>query len=179
MKSVLRNTAAGLALATVGFASSASAATTDNAQVTAEILSTLSILAVSGDSVLDFGQIADAGLTGNSTVAVSAAGVRSCGANLACSGTVNAPSFTVAGLAGSVVAVTLPTSAVLTLPPGPVPAGMDSDLSVGSFTTNLAANPVTLATGTTTFSMGGTLTVSPLQAPGTYTGTVAVSVAYN
>jgi hypothetical protein len=107
MKSVLRYTAAGVALATFGFASAASAAT-DDAQVTAEILSTLQIVAVTGDDTLDFGQIADAGLTGTSTVAVSAAGVRSCGSNLACSGTVNAPSFTITGLTGSAVAVSFP-----------------------------------------------------------------------
>ena len=181
MKSILRYTAAGLALATVGLASNASAATTDNASVTAEILSTLKIVAVTGDTVLNFGEIADAGLTGNSTVVVTPAGALTCGANLACTGTAASPSFTITGLGGSVVAVTLPTSASLTLPVGTiVPSGFDSDLLVNAFTSDLAANPVTLpAAGAVTFGMGGTLTVSPLQTPGTYSGTVAVSVAYN
>jgi len=178
MKSVLRYTAAGVALATFGFASAASAAT-DDAQVTAEILSTLQIVAVTGDDTLDFGQIADAGLTGTSTVAVSAAGVRSCGSNLACSGTVNAPSFTITGLTGSAVAVSFPApTATLTLS-GVAPSGMSGSMSVGTFNTDLASNPLTLTTGTATFAVGGTLTVNPLQAPGIYTGSVNVQVLYN
>jgi len=181
MKSILRYTAAGLALATVGFASNASAATTDNASVTAEILSTLKIVAVTGDTVLNFGEIADAGLTGNSTVVVTPLGVLTCGANLACTGVSASPSFTITGLGSSVVAVSIPAAATLTLPVGTIiPTGFDSDLTVNAFTTDLAANPVTLpAAGSVTFNLGGTLTVSKLQTPGTYTGSVPVSVAYN
>jgi len=180
MKSVLRYTAAGLALATVGFASSASAATFDDAQVQAEILSTLRIVAVTGDSVLDFGQIApNAGMTGTSTVTIAAAtGAATCGATLTCSGTTNAPSFTVTGLSGSTVAVSIPASTLLT-GPAVVPAGMVGTMTVGTFTTNLAANPVVLTTGSATFNLGGTLTVAANQVPGVYTGSVTVSVAYN
>ena len=90
--SMLRYTAAGVALATFGLASAAQAAT-DTADVTAEILSTLQVVAVAGDDTLDFGDIADNGLTVPSTVDVSPAGVRTCGASLICSGTVAAPSF--------------------------------------------------------------------------------------
>ena len=61
MKSVLRYTAAGVALATFGFASAASAAT-DDAQVTAQILSTLAVNDVVGDNILNFGTVLDAGL---------------------------------------------------------------------------------------------------------------------
>jgi hypothetical protein len=178
MKSVLRYTAAGVALATFGFASAASAAT-DDAQVTAEILSTLQIVAVSGDDTLDFGQIADAGLVGTSTVAVSAAGVRTCGGNLTCSGTVNAPSFNITGLTGSSVAVSFPSASITLTLAGAPPSGMSGTMSVGSFTTDLAANPFTLVAGNNPFAVGGTLTVSPLQAPGIYTGAVTVEVLYN
>lgn len=176
MKSVLHYAAAGVALATLGFASAAQAATA-NADATAEILSTLQITAVSTDRTLDFGDIADSGLTGPSTVAVSAAGVRTCGANLTCSGTVEAPTFNVTGLVGSQVAVTFPAATTALTYAGVVPTGMTGTMSVGSFTTS--ASSLTLAAGNNPFTIGGTLTVNQLQAPGVYTGTVAVEVQYN
>ena len=52
-------------------------------------------------------------------------------------------------------------------------------MTAGSFVTDAASNQVTLAGGTADFSVGGTLTVHPNMAPGVYTGTLTVSVAYN
>ena len=164
--------------ASLGVASSASAATDATATVTAEILSTLAITVDPADNTLNFGSIADQGVVGSSTVVVSAAGARTCGANLACSGAFNAPTFNIVGLTGSSVAVSLPASSILTYA-GVVPTGMDSDLTVSTFTTNLPLNQMTLASGLNPFTVGGTLTVSPLQAPGVYTGAVMVSVQYN
>lgn len=178
MQSILRSTAAGLAIASLGIASAASAAT-DTADVTAEILSTLAITAVTGDDTLDFGQIADAGLAGTSTVIVSAAGVRTCGANLTCSGTVDAPTFDVTGLTGAQVAVSFPAASVPLTYSGTVPTGMTGTMTVSDFTTSLPGDQVTLVAGVNPFSIGGTLTVNPLQAPGVYTGAVTVEVQYN
>lgn len=176
MKSVLRYTAAGLALATVGFASNASAAT-GSAQATAEILSNLTVTANVGDAVLNFGSINAGTLAADSTVVVSPADARTCGANLTCSGTAAAPTFTVTGFANQTVAVTFPASQVtLSRAAGPL-GGMEDEMEVGSFTTS--ANTVTLTAGSGTFSIGGTLTVHPLQAPGVYTGAVSVQVEYN
>ena len=39
--------------------------------------------------------------------------------------------------------------------------------------------PINLVAGNNPFTIGGTLTVNPMQAPGVYTGTVAVEVQYN
>jgi hypothetical protein len=176
MKSVLRYTAAGVALATFGFASAAQAATA-NADATAEILSTLQVTVVPTDRTLDFGDIADNGLVGTSTVTVSELGVRTCGANLTCSGTVEAPTFNVVGLVGSQVAVTFPSATAPLTYAGVVPSGMTGSMTVGTFTTSAAT--LNLVAGNNPFTIGGTLTVNPLQAPGVYTGTVAVEVQYN
>ena len=179
MNSIIRKAALGAAIASLGVASSASAATTATANATAEILSTLAITVQATDNTLDFGVIADAGLTGPSTVAVSAGGVRTCGAQLACSGTVDAPTFDITGLPGSLVGVTFVNASETLTYSGAVPSGMTNTMTVSTLNTNLVGNQATLAGGAASFSVGGTLTVNQLQAPGVYTGTVSVSVAYN
>ena len=178
MKSILRTAAAGLALASFGVASSASAAT-DTADVTAEILSTLTVTADAADDTLDFGQIADAGLVGSSTVIVDPAGVRNCGANLTCTGTADAPTFNITGLTGAHVEVSFPSATVALTYAGVLPTGMSGTMNVSDFTTSLASNQTVLAAGLNPFTIGGTLTVNPLQAPGVYTGAVTVEVLYN
>ena len=52
MKAILRTAAAGVAIASFGIASAAAAATNDEAQVTAEILTALSVDVVAGDDTL-------------------------------------------------------------------------------------------------------------------------------
>ena len=111
MKSVLRYTAAGLALATVGIASNASAAT-DTASATAEILSTLQVNVDATEDTLDFGDIADDGLAASSNVTVSPTGVLTCGTDLLCSGTAAAPLVHVTGLPSSQVAISFPNASV-------------------------------------------------------------------
>ena len=180
MKSILRTAAAGLAIASFGIASSASAATTDSATATAEILSTLSVQVVSTDNTLDFGSIADNGVTTTATVVVNAATeARTCAATLVCSGTANAPTFNITGLTGGRAAVSFASATVPLTLTGTVPTGMSGAMNVSSLTTNLTGNQVTLAAGLNPFRVGGTLTVNALQAPGVYTGAVLVDVAYN
>jgi hypothetical protein len=182
MKSVLRYTAAGVALATFGFASAASAATTDSADVQAEILTARSVAVVAADDTLDFGTIADGGITGNASLTVGTDGVLvSCPANLICGGTTDAPTFEIDGLATLLVDVTF-TNATETLS-HPNPAlypTMVTTLTASGFVTDLVGNQATLdAAGEESFTVGGTLTVAPNQAPGVYTGSVSVEVAYN
>jgi hypothetical protein len=181
MKSVLRYTAAGLAVASLGFASNASAATA-NAQVAAEVLSTLQLRVSTTDNVLNFGTVTDAGLIADSTVVVSPAAGVTCGANLTCGGTANAPTFEIQGFTGSTVVVSFPSATITLDRAGTDLAGLDNDMAVGAFTTSLAGNSTQLVAGGFTanpFTIGGTLTVSPLQAPGVYTGAVTVEVQYN
>ncbi|HEY6817024.1 MAG TPA: DUF4402 domain-containing protein [Croceibacterium sp.] len=178
MKTVLRYTAAGVALATFGFASQASAAT-GSAQVRAEILSTLQVAAVTGDTTLDFGQIADSGLTASSTVTVAPTGALTCGTNLTCSGTANAPTFDITGLAGSSVAISFPSSTATLNYAGVIPTGMTGQMTVSALTTSSTGMTLAAGAGVNTFTIGGTLTVNQLQAPGVYTGAVSVQVLYN
>src|SRR5262245_51416650 len=101
MKAILRTAAAGVAIASFGIASAASAATNDDAQVTATILTALSVDVVPGDDTLDFGTIADGGIVGATNVTVGSNGVRgACPALLQCGGTTDAPSFLITGLSG-------------------------------------------------------------------------------
>jgi hypothetical protein len=179
MKSVLRYTAAGVALATLGIASNASAAT-GSAAARAEILSNLTVTVAASDATLNFGQITDNGVVGTSTVAVSPLDVRTCGANLTCGAgvTPNAPTFNVTGFANQSVAVTFPNPVEVLDRVGGAIGSMPYQMNVGTFLSS--ANTVTLSsTGTGSFSVGGTLTVNAGQAPGVYTGTVAVQVEYN
>lgn len=174
MQSILRYTAAGLALATVGFASNASAAT-GSATASAEILSNLQI--TSNNTVLNFGTIlAPTTLAANAPVTVSTAGVRNCDALLTCSGTTAAPTFTVTGFAGQSVSVTFPASSVQ-LDRGAALGTMERYMTVDTLTRSAAT--VNLVGGTGTFTIGGTLNVRPNQAPGVYTGSVQVQVEYN
>ncbi|HYD24673.1 MAG TPA: DUF4402 domain-containing protein [Croceibacterium sp.] len=179
MKSILRSAVAGMAIASFGFASTASAATTDSADVTAEILSTLSVDIDLNADTLDFGTIADSGIAAPTAVTVASDGsLSSCGASLVCAGTTAAPTFNITGLTGALVGVSFVNPSETLTYGGVVPTGMTGTMSVGTFTNNLVGNQITLD-GTDSFSVGGTLTVNPLQAPGVYNGTLSVSVAYN
>ena len=104
MSKILRYAAGGAAVATLGLASGAQAATSDSANATAKILSTLAVAVDATQNTLDFGSIADGGITSVASVAVGADGVRgACPANLTCSGTTSAPLFHVTGSAGKAV----------------------------------------------------------------------------
>ena len=189
MKSILRGSlAAGVAIAGLGLAAPASAATTDSADVQAQILTALSVVAVTGDDVLDFGTIADGGISADQTIAVSAAGVRgTCPASLTCAGTITAPTFHVTGAKSKAVNISFVNATETLTYVGTAPSGFTSNtMSVGSFVTDATNGGVSnqlllsaTAGAQTDFHVGGTLTVHPDQAPGTYQGTLTVSVAYN
>jgi hypothetical protein len=167
MKSVLRITAAGVALATFGFASNASAATaTANAQ--AEILDPLVVTLDAADPRLDFGTIALNATTGG-TVTLTAANVRTCAATLTCVGTTATPNFDIQGAASRAVSISVPASITLT------GAGAPMTVTLTSSSTGLTLS----GTGTGTFDVGGTLTVGNSQAAGVYTGTMTVTVVYS
>ena len=161
-----------------GFASAAHAVD-GTADATAEILSTLTVTADTNDDTLDFGKIAPTPtLVGTSTVVVAPSCTATCGANLTCSGTTDAPTFNVTGLVSSVVAISFPAaSAPLTLVSGTAPSGFSGTMSVGTFVSS--ASSLTLAAGNNPFTVGGTLTVAALKAPGVYAGTFNVRVLYN
>jgi spore coat protein U-like protein len=188
MSKLLRYAAVGAALASFGVASGAQAATTAQANATAIILSSLSVRVDDSANTLSFGTIADSGIAADQTIDVSAGGVRGvCPAGLTCAGTITAPTFWVKGAASKAVNVSFVNASETLNYVGTAPTGFSNNtMSVGSFVTDAVNGAVTnqlvlsATAGTeTAFHVGGTLTVHPDQAPGTYQGTLTVSVAYN
>lgn len=174
MKSILRTAAAGVAIATFGIATGASAQTTASATADAEILAALSIAVDATADTLDFGTVAIGSIATPASLVVAPDGTRTgCTTQVVCGGTPAAPLFHIDGLPAEVVDITLPAGTVT------LNSGANSML-VGSFVTSLPGTQVTLnGTGDASFSLGGTLSISPTQAPGVYTGSIDVSVAYN
>ncbi len=103
-----------------------------------------------------------------STVAVSTAGTRTCGAALTCTGTATSANFNVAGTDGAVVLVGGDSSVTLT---GSLGGTMASTLTYSS------PNITLTATGGS-FQVGGTLSVGANQASGDYSGTFNVTANY-
>lgn len=167
MRNTLRIAFVGAALSAMSFASVAQAATSATATATAEVLSTLTLTA---NSSLNFGQIA--ANTGGS-VTVNADSTVSSAGGLVSSGTRVPAGFTVTGTPGANVVVSLPTSATLTR------TGGTETMSVAGFNSNPGgAMQLSAGTGSASFAVGGTLTVSSAQTPGVYNGTFSVAVEY-
>jgi hypothetical protein len=188
MSKILRYAAVGAALASFGVASTAQAATTAQASATAIILSSLAVSVDASNNTLSFGTIADAGISADQTIDVSAAGVRgTCPAQLTCAGTITAPTFHVSGAKSKAVNITFVNATEPLAYVGTAPTGFTSNtMSVGNFVTDASNGGVSnqlllssTAGALTDFHVGGTLTVHPDQAPGPYQGTLTVSVAYN
>ena len=184
MKNVLRTAVASVAIASFGFASAASAATSDEAEVTATILTALSVDVLATDDTLDFGTIADGGITAAADLVVGFNGTRgTCPTDLICGGTTNAPTFRITGLSGLPVDISIRNATEsLNLPTGTVvPVGFAGAMTVKDFTLSDADAQITLdgTAANDSFTVGGTLTVNPNQYPGVYTGSLTVDVAYN
>jgi hypothetical protein len=183
MSKFFRFVAVGAAVASFGIAAGAQAATTDSANVSATILTALSVNVDATANKLDFASIADGGITTDQNIVLSTAGTLTCASNLICQGTPAVPTFHVSGLAGKTVMVSFvnPTETLSYV--GTPPSGFIAAMNAGSFNTDAAYSAVTnqllLTGGSADFKVGGTLTVHPNMAPGVYTGTVTVAVAYN
>ncbi len=157
--SMIKAAIAVTAFAGLGVATSAQAATA-NADARATILAPV---IVTNTSALDFGLIA-AGPA--SSVTVSTAGARTCGAGLVCTGATTAANFTVVGVVGQTVGVSVPANVTLA-----------SGTNNMTATLNGSAASI-LLDGTDAFSVGGVLGVGANQAAGAYTGTFTVTVNY-
>lgn len=172
MIKILRYAAAGMAMASLGVASTANAATSDTADVTAEILTALSVAVDPADNTLDFGQIAPGASAATIVVAPDGTMTGGCPTQVICAGSTNAPSFDVVGNPNALVYVTF-TNASETLS-----NGTDS-MTVDTFTTDGGGQLTLDGSGDGSFTVGGSLAVAASQAAGVYTGTLEVNVAYN
>ena len=168
MNKFLRITAVGAAIASLGVASAASAAT-EQATATAQILAALDITLDATRNTLDFGTIAESGSGG--TVSLTPAGVRTCGSGLVCAGTNETPLFTLVGQTGGVVNISFTSPNITLTGPG---TAMPVALSLSDVSKTISATPAN-----NTFEVGGTLTVGTNQTVGTYNGTLEVVATYN
>jgi len=126
-------------------------------------------LQISKVTDLYFGTIAPS-TTAADTVVVSAAGAKTCGAELTCmTADHTAAAFDVTGQADNVYTITLPSTVSIS-------NGAGGSMDVSSFTGSKATG--TLTSGADSFTVGGTLAVAANQAVGTYTGTFVVAVEY-
>lgn len=144
----------------------------------------LTPISIAKDTDLNFGNFFGA-LAGAVTIAPSAAGTRTLTtvtAPVTSLGTISAAKFTVTGNAGTTYSVTLPSVPVVLVGSGSALGGADMPIAAASFAAKLAdgtTNPGTITSTTEVFYVGATLTVNAGQMAGPYSGTFAVSVAYN
>ncbi len=160
--------------ATVANVSTVNAVTT-SATATATIVQALSIVQDAAGQ-LNFATIAPDALVGGNVTVDTADTRTACTGGMFCSGTVNSGTFNVAGAANYGYAITLPTAAVTLTRVG---LGATETMSVGTFAHNAGLTPVLSSTGTGSFNVGATLSVSAAQVAGVYNGTFPVTVVYN
>jgi hypothetical protein len=130
----------------------------------------LSITLVKGND-LSFGQLFVGPSPG--TCVVTPLGTRSStgGVQLGGGSGVGPASFTVGGDVLATYSITLPGSATMT--------NGGSSMTVNTFTSEPSGTGQLDALGNQALSVGATLHVGAVQAPGTYSGTFDVTVAYN
>lgn len=173
-KNVLRRLAFASSLMTLSLA--AHADSTASASASARIVSPI---ALTKTTDLNFGTLAVGAVGGN--VAISTADVVSIsGAGTTVTqppsniGTPAAAVFSVTGEAGFTYAITLPADGAVT-----ISDGASHTMAVNTFTSNPGTTGTLSGAGTGSLKVGATLVVGNNQAPGTYSGTFSVTVAYN
>lgn len=173
-KTLVRALVLASGLAATNFAVQAAPTATANASATI-----ISPIAVTKTSDLVFGNLAVGAVGGN--VAVSVADVVTIsGAGTTVSqpvgntGSPAAAEFAVTGEAGMTYSITLPADGTVS-----ITDGGSNTMAVNGFVSNPGTTGTLSGAGTDTLSVGATLVVGNNQAPGTYTGTFSVTVAYN
>lgn len=165
------------ALVMAGGVMAQTTATTNDATANATVIAPITI---ANGLTLEFGKV----VAGAGTVTIAAADGARTDAPAALTpggqrGTVRAATFNVTGDGASTYAITLP-SADVSLSDGATHTMTVNAFTVAAGTTGSVAGAIgTLAAGAGVLNVGATLTVAALQAPGAYTGTYAVTVAYN
>lgn len=144
-------------------------AATETATVTAEIISTISLV---NQADMVFGQISSSFAPGRVELSPDGARLGSGGVGINSSVPGGPAVFDVRGNPNAVFAITLPASVVMTAPSG-------NTLLVDRFTSLPAGNGLTDAGGQQTLSVGATLNVGNNQVVGSYSGQMAVTVDYN
>lgn len=151
----------GAVVLSAGLTATSANAATATATARANILRQLTVTRTAD---LDFGTIVTGAAA--STVVISSAGARTCGAGLTCTGTVSAANFNIVGTVASVVTTSVGGTVTLTS-------------GANNMSATLAGSGATLTLdGTDDYTVGGTLNVGANQADGVYTGTFTATVNY-
>ncbi len=173
--------AAGLVAGATGAFAQSSATATGTA--TANVIRPIT-LAASRD--LAFGNVVPGAALGTLVIAGTSAGAQSVTGGVtqpgSQKGTVSSAQFDVAGEGAYTYTITIPTAAVTIGDGGSTPDTMTVDTWTSSIAVTAGAgllNGTAGTAGSQTFFVGGTLNVGANQAPGAYTGTFSVTVAYN
>lgn len=145
-------------------------AVTQNATVSANIVKPLTLTSLQG---LDLGTVTvKPGPWSTATVGITRGGVFSCAtANLVCSGAAQVASYNVTGTNNQVVRIAAPNVTLV----NQNDASKTLTLSVDS--PGSVVMPSSGSKGVN-FSLGGTITLTPTSASGTYQGTFNVTVDY-
>lgn len=164
MKNLMTRAITGAVLAATALTAGAANAAPVTASATARA-TILQQITVTNTSDLDFGTVVSGASA--STVAISTAGARTCGAGLTCTGPTTSANFDITGTANAVVTITGDNSVTLT---------SGSNSMTASLTRSAAT--ATLTGGTSSVQVGGTLNVAANQADGAYSGTFNITVDY-
>ena len=144
-------------------------AATENATVTANVISTISLTNQAG---LAFGDIASSNVAGTVVLSPDGSRISTGGASINSTVAGGPAVFDVQGDPNAVYAITLPASVMLTAPAG-------NSMSVDNFTSLPATTGLTDSGGQQTLFVGGTLNVGGNQGFGSYSGIMSVTVEYN
>lgn len=142
------------------------------ADASARIITPIDITKVDN---LVFGNIAASSSTGTVVIAPDATGTRTSAGGVTPSviGSYGSAEFTVTGEANSTYTISVPSSVTIS-------DGNSHSMTVNNFLTNEADLIGTFSpSGSQTIYVGATLNVGASQATGNYTGSYAVTVAYN
>ncbi len=162
-----------LAIAIIGFSSTSFAVSNVYATIKANIVTQI---VIEKNEDLKFGNIAPSATVAG-TVTLSTDGTRTnSGASLSTvAGTVSAAQFTVTAFAGSRYALTLPANGAVKL------TGPGTAMSLTAFTSTAVSGTLgdIPSGGSQVINVGATLNIGVNQAPGAYTASFNVTVAYN
>jgi hypothetical protein len=134
-------------------------------------------IAIAKSADLSFGKFA-AGLGGTLTVSTSGARTAS-GVTPLTSSTTTAAKFDVTGENSATYTITVPGTVTLTSGSDTMTFVPVNDLSGGNATSGTVTSGALDGTGKQSIFVGGVLTVGAAQAPGSYSGSLSLSVDYN
>lgn len=141
--------------------------------IDAKVIAPISLLN-SGSSRLNFGTISRSSTSGTVTVPVTGDRTSTGGVGVLVSSSFSRAAFTVTGENNSSFNISLPANGSISL----TRVGNSDHMPVNDFQSSVGTTSVLSGTGTASFEVGATLTVSGDQAAGDYTGSFPITVAY-